>query len=83
LVVVQRDVTIRDNPVLASLAGLYDLKAVGGSLAITQNPSLCIGEVCQVGCDLEQWSGEGSTEANDPSCGGSICNEISEAPPGG
>ena len=71
LVGIEGDVTIRDNPVLLDIDGLVGLQVVGGVLAITANPMLCISSVNAVGAGIvlppvvpPEWT----TAANDESC---------------
>ena len=49
LVGIQGDVTIRSNASLTNIDGLKGLMVVGGVLAITANPMLCISSVNCVG----------------------------------
>ena len=43
------DLHVRDNPNLTDIAGLVGITAVGGSLAVNHNESLCISQVAALG----------------------------------
>ena len=71
LVGIETHITIRDNAVLTNIDGLKGLMLVGGRLAITANPMLCISSVDCVGAGItvpavpgDDWT----TQATDPSC---------------
>jgi hypothetical protein len=69
VIVIYSNLTIQFNDVLTRLTGLYNLMALGGALVITNNPELCTGETCKVGCDLQQGPGPGSSTTNNKDCG--------------
>jgi hypothetical protein len=69
VIVIYSNLTIQFNDSLTKLTGLYNLMALGGALVITNNPELCTGEACNVGCDLQQGPGPGSSTTNNKDCG--------------
>lgn len=69
LAIVHGAVHIRDNPMLQAIDGLVGLLAVGGSLAINHNESLCQSHIDELGEGIEQpaeipssWSSIGNAE---------------------
>jgi len=71
LTTIRGALNIRDNDALEHIDGLRGLRTLGTQFAVTQNPSLCISSVNQVGAGItdpatprDDWS----TRANDDEC---------------